>query len=440
MNDDLAIRVENLTKMYRLYGKPVDRLKEALHPLRKSYHKDFYALNGVSFEIKKGETVGIIGKNGSGKSTLLKIITGVLTPNFGSVEVNGNVSALLELGAGFNPEMTGMENVYLNGTIMGYSKEEMDEKVDGILDFADIGSFIYQPVKIYSSGMFARLAFALAINVDPDILIVDEALSVGDAAFQLKCYRKIEEFRTKKKTILLVTHSQETIIRYCTTAFLINNGKFIEKGTPKNIVDQYKKLTANLLYTDDKSLSLNSDKELNPKELIEKELIHKEFYGKKWCDNFPVNVDHIEYGDKRAEIIDYGMFNQFGEHAVDFYSNENILVRIKVFFHKTIGDPIFAVTIKDTNGFEIVGTNTLAENIKIPATKKGSIIDVSFEFIPNLRTGAYSLNLGCTELEGDGLTVYHRLYDIIIFNIVSLKQTIGLFNLDAVIDAKIAVF
>ena len=200
-----AIKVSNLTKIYKLYDKPMDRLKESLHPLKKNYHKDFYALNDVSFEVKKGETVGIIGKNGAGKSTLLKIITGVLTPTSGDVQVNGRIASLLELGAGFNPEYTGIENIYLQGTLMGFGHEEMAAKVDEILAFADIGDFIHQSVKMYSSGMFARLAFAVAINVDPDILIVDEALSVGDAAFQNKCIRKMEEIGDKGITILFVS-------------------------------------------------------------------------------------------------------------------------------------------------------------------------------------------------------------------------------------------
>ena len=202
MNKNTAIKVQNLTKTYKLYDKPMDRLKESLHPLKKKYHKDFYALNDVSFEIKKGETVGIIGKNGSGKSTLLKIITGVLTPTSGRVNVNGKISAILELGAGFNNEMTGIENIYLNTSINGMNKQETNKIIDEIVDFAELGEHIYQPIKTYSSGMKARLAFAVAINVDPEILIVDEALSVGDVRFQQKCLRRMEEFKAQNKTIL----------------------------------------------------------------------------------------------------------------------------------------------------------------------------------------------------------------------------------------------
>ncbi|WP_442764367.1 ABC transporter ATP-binding protein, partial [Sulfurospirillum cavolei] len=220
-----AIKVNHLTKVYKLYDNPIDRLKESLHPLKKQYHKEFYALNDVSFEIKKGETVGIIGKNGAGKSTLLKIITGVLTPTSGSVHVNGRIASLLELGAGFNPEYTGVENIYFQGSLMGYTREEVAEKVDEIIAFADIGDFVYQPVKMYSSGMYARLAFAVAINVDPDILIVDEALSVGDMRIQQKCYRKFREFQEANKTILFVTHDTSTIINYCSHTIWISDGK-----------------------------------------------------------------------------------------------------------------------------------------------------------------------------------------------------------------------
>ena len=222
---DYSIEVENLSKVYKLYDKPSDRLKEALSPVKKCYHKDFYALKDLSFKIKPGETVGFVGKNGSGKSTLLKILTEVLTPSEGSLKINGKVSALLELGAGFNGEYTGMENIFLNGTILGFSHEEMEKRVDDIVKFADIGEYINQPVKTYSSGMFVRLAFAVAINVEPDILIVDEALAVGDVRFQLKCMDKFLEFKEKGITILYVSHDVNSIKRFCNRAIWINEGR-----------------------------------------------------------------------------------------------------------------------------------------------------------------------------------------------------------------------
>ena len=233
MNSNIAISVKNLTKLYKLYNKPIDRLKEALSPFRRKYHRDFTALNDISFEIKKGETIGIIGKNGSGKSTLLKLLTGVVTPSSGTVITNGKISALLELGAGFNPNFTGIENVYFNGSIMGFTKEEIDERIATILEFADIGEFVNQPVKMYSSGMFVRLAFSLAINVDPDILIVDEALAVGDSRFQLKCFQKFEDFRKAGKTLIFVSHGMADVVRSCKRAIWINEGVLCEDGDAK---------------------------------------------------------------------------------------------------------------------------------------------------------------------------------------------------------------
>ena len=237
MPGEYAIDVRDVTKIYKLYDKPIDRLKESLNPFHKNYHRDFYALSHISFQVKKGETVGIIGTNGSGKSTILKIITGVLTPTTGTAKVDGVISALLELGAGFNMDYTGIENIYMNGTMMGFSRKEMDGKLQDILDFADIGDFVYQPVKTYSSGMFVRLAFALAINVDPEILIVDEALSVGDVFFQAKCYRRMEEIRKNGTTILMVTHDMGSIIKYCDRVVLLNKGEFVAEGAPGRMVD-----------------------------------------------------------------------------------------------------------------------------------------------------------------------------------------------------------
>ena len=236
---DIAIKIENLSKIYRLYDKPIDRMKESLSISKKKYSREHYALRNITFDVKKGESIGIIGKNGSGKSTLLKIITGVLTQSQGSIEVNGKIAALLELGAGFNPEYTGIENIYLNGTMMGYTKEEMEKRVNPIVEFADIGEFINQPVKTYSSGMFARLAFAVAINVEPEILIVDEALSVGDTRFQIKCIDKMKELKENDTTILFVSHATEQVKRFCNRAVWINNGEMMDIGESSEIIDKY---------------------------------------------------------------------------------------------------------------------------------------------------------------------------------------------------------
>ena len=235
-----AVKVQNISKVYKLYNKSIDRLRESLSLTKKKYHKEFYALSDVSFEIKKGETVGIIGKNGAGKSTLLKIITGVLTPTSGHVHVNGRIASLLELGAGFNPEYTGIENIYLQGTLMGYTHNEMEAKIDEILAFADIGDFVHQPVKMYSSGMFARLAFAVAINVEPDILIVDEVLSVGDFRFQKKCEDRIKKMQESGTTVLFVSHSIEQVQKLCKRAIWIEKGHIVKAGTTEEVCPEYR--------------------------------------------------------------------------------------------------------------------------------------------------------------------------------------------------------
>lgn len=239
MSDEVAVQANNLTKIFKLYNSPVDRLKESLHPLRRQYHHIFYALDDISFEIRKGDSVGIIGKNGSGKSTLLKILAGVITPTKGSIHINGKISALLELGAGFSPELSGLDNIYFNGMLMGFTREELDAKLDDILSFADIGEFVQQPVKTYSSGMFVRLAFAVAVNVDPDILIVDEALAVGDLRFQKKCKVKMNEFREQSVTIILVSHSMADIVTGCNKSIYLKEGRVVSFENADNSVKKY---------------------------------------------------------------------------------------------------------------------------------------------------------------------------------------------------------
>lgn len=297
---EIAIAVNHLNKIYRLYDKPVDRLKESLGLSRKKKYKEHYALRDVSFTVEKGETVGIIGTNGSGKSTILKIITGVLNPTGGEVQVNGRISALLELGAGFNMEYSGIENIYLNGTMIGFSREEIDAKLDEILKFADIGDFVYQPVKTYSSGMFVRLAFAVAINIEPEILIVDEALSVGDVFFQAKCYRKFEEFKKQGKTILIVSHDLGSISKYCDRVVLLNQGVKMAEGNPKEMVDLYKRLLVG-------QAEDPQEEALEPQEIPES--ISED---EQWKRPYPLNPEKLEYGGGEAKIIDFTILDDRG--------------------------------------------------------------------------------------------------------------------------------
>jgi teichoic acid transport system ATP-binding protein len=410
-----AIKVSHLTKVYKLYDKPIDRLKESLHPLKKQYHKDFYALNDVSFEIKKGETVGIIGKNGAGKSTLLKIITGVLTPSSGHVHTNGRISSLLELGAGFNPEYTGVENIYLQGTLMGYTHSEMESKVDEILEFADIGEFVYQPVKMYSSGMFARLAFAVAINVEPDILIVDEALSVGDMAFQAKCFNKFKEFQRQNKTILFVTHSIDLIIKYCQSAILISDGKKLLQGDTKSTTEMFRKIMVSTL-----------PKEIQGKEDDNNIIDSLDLNNYDLKSNLPLNSKANIYGSMEAEIIDFAIINEEKKISNYLKHNEKYTILITVKFNQDIIDPIFAYTFKSVDGMELTGTNTNNLNEVFGKIEAGEIITIKFKQKMILNSGAYFLALGCTKYENDNLRVFHRIYDAVQVDVVSPTLATGI--------------
>ena len=437
MSGEYAINVQDVTKIYKLYDKPIDRLKESLSPMHKNYHRDFYALRNISFQVKKGETVGIIGTNGSGKSTILKIITGVLTPTEGTAEVDGVISALLELGAGFNMDYTGIENIYMNGTMMGFSRKEMDEKLQDILDFADIGDFVYQPVKTYSSGMFVRLAFALAINVEPEILIVDEALSVGDVFFQAKCYRRMEEIRKSGTTILMVTHDMGSIIKYCDKVVLLNKGEFVAEGAPGRMVDLYKKILAGQMDSLKEELEemndFSGDKALEDKE-FEQETVHE---GGLMRDKIAVNANRTEYGDGRAEIFDFGLEDQRGNLSNLILKGEMFTIREKIRFHGELKAPIFTYTIKDKKGTSLTGTNTMYEGTDIKPVKRGDVYEVAFTQKMTLQGGEYLLSMSCTGFEGEDHVVYHRLYDVASITVISNKNTVGVYDMESTVEAKL---
>lgn len=422
-----SIVVSDVTKIYNLYDSPADRLKETLRLTRKCLHKDFFALKNVSFEVNPGETVGIVGRNGAGKSTLLKIITGVLTPTTGSVLINGRISALLELGAGFNMEYTGLENVYLNGTILGYSREEMEDRLQSILDFADIGDFIHQPVKSYSSGMFMRLAFSVAINVDPEILIVDEALSVGDILFQAKCFKKFQEFKENGKTILFVSHSLSNIVQYCDRCIVLNDGQKIAEGDAAPMVDLFKQILA-MPKGEMKSLeslvhSYNQDSATDDvSHELKKSLI--------------LNKDFQDYGTHELEIIDFGIVDSFGQisNLVDAAKPFDIVLRIRA--NRDKKNPIFAFSIKDIHGVEITGTNTMYNKVQTNTLIAGTVTEVVFSQKLMLPGTGYILNLGCTGYEGEDFSVYHRLYDICPIQVINDKHMVGYFDPDSSISIR----
>lgn len=412
----VVISVKNVSKVYKMFKKPAERVIDALHLMPWKKVPEHHALNDVSFDVYQGETIGIIGTNGSGKSTILKIITGVLHQTKGEVNVNGRISALLELGAGFNREYTGIENIYLNGTMIGFSKEEIDAKLQDILDFADIGEFVYQPVKTYSSGMFIRLAFAVAINIEPEILIVDEALAVGDVFFQAKCYRKFDEFKKMGKTILFVSHDLSSISKYCDRVVLLNKGVKLGEGKPKEMIDIYKQVLVG---------QYEENKEASKKESEGKEAV-----------NISDNPELLEYGSKKAEITECFITDDKGRKTTAIIKGSAFTIHMKVKFAERVQAPIFAFTIKNAKGTEITGTNSMFEKAFMEAVDKDVCKEITFTQTMNLQGGDYLLSLGLTGYEGSDFTVYHRLYDAMNISVISDKDTVGFYDMNSVVEVK----
>ena len=473
VNDkDVVINVKDVTKIYRLYDQPIDRLKEAISITHKNYHRDFYALNHINFKVRKGEAVGIIGTNGSGKSTILKIITGVLTPTLGEVNIKGIVCALLELGAGFNNDYTGIENVYMNGTMMGFTKEQMDAKLQEILDFADIGDFVNQPVKNYSSGMFVRLAFAMYVAMDPEILVVDEALSVGDVFFQAKCYHRMDELRRNGTTILMVTHDLGSVMKYCDRVVLINKGEKISEGQPGEMVDLYKKILAGRFTEEDKN-NIKKQQELqNASDFIDEQNFGVDSVGAKAMEeqneskrvvsettaaygdkdardielvksdsstatghlmqdelNLNPNVQH--YGDGRASIYDLGILDERGKVTNVIVKGETFSIKEKIRFNASLEAPIFTFTIKDKRGADLTGSNTMIEGCDIKPVKAGDEYICTFTQRMTLQGGEYLLSMSCTGFEQGEHVVYDRKYDVASITVLSNKNTVGVYDMES---------
>ena len=419
-NPENVIEIRNLCKKYKMYHRKKDRLLEIILP-KYEKHSTFTAMEDFNLDLKKGEIIGILGKNGAGKSTLLKMITGVVVPTSGEIRMNGKISSLLELGTAFNPELTGYENIYQHGQIMGLTKEEVKAKEQEIIDFADIGEHLEQPVKTYSSGMFARLAFACAINVDPDILIVDEVLSVGDMAFQLKCFKKFEQFKKKGKTILFVTHSITDVLNNCNRAIILEHGKKIFDGEVKEGVEEYKKLMTKM-----KDSNGNTGKNKMTKETI-KALSEKA----EWKKHFTVNPDMILYGNNEAAIFDYGMFGENGEPLTIIDNDEETAIKLKVQFNKTIECPTISVTIKDFHGKEMCGNNTNFMGIDTGICKENEEYIFEFKQKLKLAPGKYTLSVSCSRFDESGeLIVMNRNYDVLIFEVTSSKKMVGCFDMD----------
>lgn len=398
---EIVIKAENLSKAYKIYEKDIDRVKEALNPFHKRYSKDFFALKDISFEIERGENVGLIGRNGAGKSTLLKIITGVLTPSSGTLEVKGKIASLLELGAGFNPEMTGVENIYMNGLLMGHTHEEMDNKVDDIISFADIGEFINQPVKTYSSGMFARLAFAVNAFVEPDILIVDEALSVGDAFFQSKCMDKMRKMIEGGVTVLFVSHDTFAVKNLCQRAFLIDGGKLIMDASANEVVEAYRdsiiKLRHELtggqseavsdIVQEMKRASKNSaEGKINLTATAENIKLNQEMFKK--------NAAYQRVQNGAANFENVQLLNLDGEPIFEVTFGQEVVLRMVIKFNEDIPALGISYHIRNLNGVDLVYTDSRFSDVKaIFDAKRGEVYIVDWKFKVELRQELY--NFAC---------------------------------------------
>ena len=425
-NNDIAIRIDNLCKDYKMFSRKKDRLLETILPWYEK-HGTFSANKDINLEVKKGEVLGILGKNGAGKSTLLKMVTGVVVPTSGTIKINGKVSSLLELGTAFNPELTGYDNIYQHGQVMGLTNKEIKEKEQEIIDFADIGDHLYQPVKTYSSGMFARLAFACAINVDPEVLIVDEVLSVGDMAFQLKCFKKFEQFKKSGKTILFVTHSITDVLKNCTRTIIIDKGRKIFDGDVKAGIELYKKMIVG---------ADNHPKQSSKKDGDSK-YAHAAKDGEVWKEHFNQNPDLITYGNGDAEVVDYGVFDVKGNYISAIENDREVVLKSKIVFNTDVKDPIFTMTLKDFKGLDIAGTNTLIEEVVTGSYKKDEVIEVSFKQKLNVAPGRYTLSFSCTHINNKGeLEVLNRKYDALMIEVLSTKDIVGFVRLDSEISIK----
>ncbi len=439
-SDNIAIRVANLSKRYEIYAAPRDRLKQfVLPPLQslagkpqQQYFNEFWALKDVSFEVKRGETVGVIGRNGSGKSTLLQIICGTLNPTSGTIRTSGRVAALLELGSGFNPEFTGRENVYLNGAILGVDEAEINARFDDIAAFADIGEFIERPVKTYSTGMMVRLAFAVAINVDPQILIVDEALSVGDELFQRKCFARIQTIKDSGATVLFVSHSGGTVVELCDHAILLDSGEKLAMGAPKAIVGEYQKLIyaprdrrdviREEIRSIDSSLQ-DSDLHFGSKTANESGNIEKI----EIIEFFDPNLEPqstLEYESHGARIESLEIFTISGKRVNSLISGETYCYTYRVRFELDAYDVRFGMLIKAMNGTELGGIGSSLPGAGIEKIPGGTAVSVSFHFRCSCLPGLYFLNAGCSGRNEGGESVFlHRIIDALAFRVLPTSRT-----------------
>ena len=436
IDHDVSIRVSNLSKIYQIYNKPEDRLKQSILPRFQKwvgrqpnqYFREFWALKDVSFDLQKGETVGIIGRNGSGKSTLLQMICGTLTPTSGCIQTNGRIAALLELGSGFNPEFTGRENVYMNAAILGLSTEETAARFDEIASFAGIGKFIDQPVKIYSSGMTVRLAFAVQSQVDPDILIVDEALAVGDAKFQAKCFERLRQLKERGTSILLVTHSSEQIVTHCSKAILLDQGVQLETGSPKYVVNRY----LDLLFGKARGTVTSAYKDAHSAISITQAEHGLSITDDVFSTRLGYNPHEYRWGDGAAFILDFFLSADDISYPTAVKTGQKIHMSVTAKFHSNFYRPIFGITIKTKEGVTVYGVNseTLECTQFHDLWRGGTVMRADIEFMCRLGPGDYFISLGIATKEGEEVIPHDRRYDSIHLRVGPNTNMFGLADLE----------
>ena len=438
-SDAFAVRVQQLGKCYEIYASPRDRLKQFLLPPLQGglgrpagkYFREFWALQDVSFDVQPGETIGIIGRNGSGKSTLLQMICGTLSPTRGSVQTRGRVAALLELGSGFNPDFTGRENVYLNATVLGLGQQEIEARLADIIDFADIGQFIDQPVKTYSSGMVVRLAFAVQSQIEPDILIVDEALSVGDAKFQAKCFDRLKKLKERGTSILLVTHSSEQIVTHCTRAVLLNDGAVLEIGEPRRIVNRY----LDLLFGRERKPATPADGAPPPQSTGP--VVPSQYPLSQSEDVFAThpgyNAHEYRWGDGSARILDFFLSADGEPYPSAIDTGQQLVLAVSIQFAGTLVRPILGITIKTKEGVTVYGVNS--ETLQVDAFEAlgqaGSVAIPAITFRCWLAPGDYFVSLGLASRQGADVVPHDRRYDAIHLHVSPDTSFHGLVNLQA---------
>jgi lipopolysaccharide transport system ATP-binding protein len=418
--NEVVIRLQGVSKKYNLYDSRQDRLKEALHPRRKKYHRDFYALNNINLNVAKGEVLGIVGKNGSGKSTLLKVISGILTPTSGSVDVKGKMVPLLELGAGFNPEFTGIENIFFYGTILGFTKADMEGRIDGILDFADLGEFIYQPVKVYSSGMKSRLAFSVATEINPDILIVDEVLAVGDAVFQRKCYARIETMFKDGKTVIMVSHNRNSIVALCQRAILLDAGGLVAEGDAGAVVREYEKLCnreflADLSENNEATkITTTEESDIQPEGTEnDKEMVF---------DNSLIDRKPLYYKKSKVTFEHFALYNKENTKINVLKPGDQAIVRAGFSFQESLSGITFALRIRSIQGLIMSWTGFPFEKRRNMSFAEGERLDIELEFDCNFLEGVYSMDTALQSIEESDIFFHIGVGNVYMFEVKKNPQ------------------